>query len=285
MKFTSRLLASTVVPIAIAIGISIAVPARANPCAAKNPCGAARGNPAAAKSPCNPCAAKAPCSPCGGAAAATRCVVPRLNAAAAANPCAAKRPCSPSAAKNPCNPCAAKNPCNPCSASPAVELTDAEANAVYDCILSDMKAAYAKAGMPVAKNYAEWQRYNRVAYQSATHGNRFVNNYANDAGKAYGKFEKAGKMPPGAYLVKDSFTVSADGKAAVGPLFIMRKMAAGFNRASQNWKYSMVMPDGSVFGETNGKNAEGMKFCYECHAIVPPEQDSMYFMPAEVRRK
>jgi hypothetical protein len=92
-------------------------------------------------------------------------------------------------------------------------------------------------------------------------------------------------MPAGTYLMKDSFTVSPDGKIGVGPLFVMRKMSAGFNRASGDWKYAMVMPDGSFFGETNGRNTEGMKFCYECHMLVPPEHDSMYFLPEDFRKK
>ena len=91
----SKLLASTVVPLALALGFGMSAtivsgvvasaPAYAA-CAPKNPC-------ACTKNPCaagcvNPCAAKNPCNPC--------------------NPCAAKNPCNPCLAKNPCNPC---NPC------------------------------------------------------------------------------------------------------------------------------------------------------------------------------
>lgn len=166
-----------------------------------------------------------------------------------------------------------------------MELTDAEAIAAYDCILSDMKPAYANAGLAAAEIYASWKRYSRIAYKSSTHGNRFVNNYANETGSAYGKFENAGRMPVGTYLVKDSFTVSPDGAVGVGPLFVMRKMEAGFNAESGDWKYSMIMPEGTLFGETKGHNADGMKFCYECHALVPSEQDSMYFLPSAFRRK
>ena len=102
MSFRSKLLSSTVVPIAIGVGVvamSINPPAQAassiqvaayhnpcNPCAAANPC-----------NPCNPCAAKLLVNPC--------------------NPCAAANPCNPCAAANPCNPCAAANPCNPCAAT------------------------------------------------------------------------------------------------------------------------------------------------------------------------
>ena len=290
-----------------------------NPCAAKNPC-----NPCAAKNACNPCAAKNPCAasnPCNPCAASagsgSECVVPRLKSAAknpcnpcaaknpcnpcaaksACNPCAAKNPCNPCAAKNPCNPCAAKNPCNPCAASnpcnpcnpcaasDPVELSDAEAAAAYDCVIADLKAAYGKSGLPAAKNYTNWRRYSRVAYTSGTHGNRLVQNYANDAGRSYGAFEKSGVMPSGAVLAKDSFSVSANGKIGVGPFFLMEKMPKGFKKASGDWKYSMVLPNGSVLGVTNGKNSKSMNFCYECHMAVAEEQDSMMFMPDEYRAK
>ena len=131
--------------------------------------------------------------------------MPRLQAAAACNPCAVARrcaaaacspcnPCNPcaAAARNPCNPCAAAgNPCgacNPCGASGAVQLSDAEAVAAYDCLLNEMRAAYAQSGHPVAASYSEWRRYSKNAYVSQTHGSRYVQNYANPAAKAYGAF-------------------------------------------------------------------------------------------------
>ena len=274
--------------------------AACSPCAAKNPC-----NPCAAKNPCNPCAAKNPCNPCAGAATAgsSECFVPRLKTAALQNPCAAKNPCNPCAAKNPCNPCAAKNPCNPCAAknpcnpcaaknpcSPcgagaAPELTAAEARAAYDCLMGDMKVAYAKSGLGAVANFTRWTSANAAPYQSATHGNRYVNNYVNSrAAYLYVKFEQAGKMPVGAVVAKDSFVAHGDGKVGVGPLFVMEKMKAGFSKETGDWRYTMVMPNGSKFGETKGKNAAGMKFCAECHSSVA-EQDHLFFLPEEYRAK
>lgn len=318
----AKLLSTTVVPFVVVVGVAVggvavtsefaAGPAYAacnpcNPCAACSPC-----NPcaAAACSPCSPCAA-GPCSPCavGGGSASLECAVPRLQAAAAGNPCAVAKPCSPcapcnpcAAACNPCNPCAAAcNPCNPCAAacnpcSPCaaaacnpcgaggpVQLTDAEAVAAYDCLLAEMKAAYAKSGNPVAASYSEWRRYSRNAYVSATHGNRFVQNYANPAAKAYGAFEGAGVMPAGAVLAKDSFTVTADGRVSVGPLFIMEKMQAGFYDDSDDWGYTMVMPDGTVFGTTKGEGTAKVEFCIGCHISVAPDVDSLMFIPEEYR--
>lgn len=290
--FKMNLLASAVIPVALVAvagmtaatvsGIVISKPALAacapcNPCAAKNPC-----NPCAAANPCNPCAAANPCNPCAASPCAAdvpdNCVIPRLADAA-------HNPCNPCAARNPCNPCAAKNPCNPCAAGAAVELTDAEAVAAYDCLRDGMRAAYGSSGNATAASYAGWRRYSRVAYQSATHGARYVQNYANATAHAYGAFEKAGVMPVGSVLAKDSFTVDGKGRATMGPLFIMEKMPAGFRADSGNWKYSMIMPDGSLFGETNGKNSAGMQFCIECHAAVAEEQDHMMFIPEEYRTR
>lgn len=255
-----------------------------NPCAAKNPC--APKNPCAA----NPCAAN-PCAanPCAAAGAATNCFVPRLRAATA-NPCAAKNPC----AANPCrpNPCAAKNPCaanpcaaNPCAAAAEVKLSKEEAITAYNCAKKAMQDGYAKSGDKTAKSYGTWTNYSAQPYPSATHGQRFVNNYANGIAKNYGRFEQSGKMPVGSILAKDSFTIGAKGQVAAGPLFLMEKMSAGFNKASGDWRYTMVMPTGAVAGTTKGKGSKAVEFCIACHAAVAEAQDHMFFLPEEFRRK
>ena len=256
-----------------------------NPCAAKkacNPC-----NPCAAKkacNPCNPCAAKGcnPCNPCaaGGVSVSKKCFVPRLQAAAKKGGC---NPCNPCAAKKPGgNPC---NPCNPCGASAAAEISPAEAQAVYNCLQTDMKKAYAKAGIRQVNGYTGWLKINSTSYQSATHGGRYVNNYSDSHGDyRYKKFEKAGVLPFGAVLAKDSFVVRPDGKVSIGPLFIMQKMKKGFNKGSGDWRYSMVLPTGKIAGTTKGKGMS-MKFCAECHAGVAPEQDHILLVPDEYRVK
>ncbi len=164
-----------------------------------------------------------------------------------------------------------------------MELTDAEAVQVYDCLLEELQAAYAKSENDVALSYASWSRYSKQAYQSATHGNRYVQNYANAEARAYGAYEKAGRMPAGAVLAKDSFAVTPKGRVSVGPLFIMEKMDAGFNPGSDDWRYTMIMPDGSVFGTTKGAGSAKVQFCADCHMLVAPDVDSMMFMPEEYR--
>lgn len=256
----AKLLSTTVIPfvvVGVAVGGAlVTVRLAADPAYAAG----ASYSACAAGNPCSPCAG-APCNPC-----------------AAANPC---NPCAAAACK-PCNPCAAAA-CSPCGAAGPVQLTDAEAVAAYDCLLNEMRAAYAKSGSPVATSYSEWRRYSKNAYVSATHGNRYVQNYANPAAKAYGAFENAGAMPAGAVVAKDSFSVKANGQVSAGPLFIMEKMPAGFYDDSDDWRYTMVMPDGTVFGTTKGAGTAKVEFCIGCHISVAPDVDSLMFIPEQYR--
>jgi LysM repeat protein len=256
-----------------------------NPCAA-NPCNPCAANPCAAANPCNPCnpcAAANPCNPCvpgevveltpAEATAAYECVKGVMKAAYAGEmPQAAGGPC------NPCNPCAAVKPANPCNPCAAVKpVNPCNPGAVQSAALTGEAAT-------IAQEYQSWERVNTAPYVSATHGSRYVNNYPGpEAAEAYGRFEEVGAMPAGGRIAKDSFTVSPDGRVGVGPLFVMEKMAEGFNDASADWRYAMIMPDGSLFGVTNGPGSQNVAFCAECHAIVADDQDSLYFLPEEFR--
>jgi len=157
---------------------------------------------------------------------------------------------------------------------------------VYACLLGDMAAAYAKAGLAYVKDYQSWTNVAVVPYVSATHGGRYVNNYTNAVGKPrYTLFEEVGTMPSGSVLAKDSFVVNQNGTTAIGPLFIMEKMTSGFDAGTHDWRYTMVVPNGSVFGTTGGDGAESVQFCAECHAAVAEGADSLYFLPREFRAK
>ena len=131
------------------------------------------------------------------------------------------------------------------------------------------------------RQYVGWTNFATSPYISATHGGRYVNNYAN--GSAYGGYEDAGAMAAGTVLVKDSFSVNGKGQVMVGPLFLMTKMAAGFNADNGDWQYQMVMPNGTVFGTTNGAGSAKVQFCADCHNAVG-EQDALWFLPEEYRR-
>jgi hypothetical protein len=111
-----------------------------------------------------------------------------------------------------------------------------------------------------------------------------VNNYANEAASAYGAYEDSGALPPGAVITKDSFMVAENGMATPGPMFIMEKMSAGFNYVSGDWRYTMIMPDGSMFGATKGANANRVEFCIGCH-LAREKFDHLYFLPERWRVK
>ena len=158
------------------------------------------------------------------------------------------------------------------------------AETIYQNIRVEMASGYALARLEKVRRYLTWRRFNSAPYRSATHGARYVNNYSNRVGESYGLFEDAGPLPLGTVLLKDSFTATANGAIFPGPMFVMEKMADGFNRASGNWRYTMVMPDGSLFGETNGVSSDNVQFCIGCHAMRA-EWDHLFFLPAEFRRK
>jgi hypothetical protein len=162
-------------------------------------------------------------------------------------------------------------------------LDDSTALVVYAEILDDMVRGYALSRNATARDYRKWRRYNWAPYRSATHGERFVNNYGNAIGKDYGRFEQAGEMPVGTVLAKDSVAVTALGDVYPGPLFIMEKMPAGFDPGGGDWRYSMILPDGSYFGVTNGQQAERVEFCRSCHQAAGKERDFLFFVPEDNR--
>lgn len=162
-------------------------------------------------------------------------------------------------------------------------LTGADALTVYNRILDDMVAGYRLSNLPFVDRYRTWRRYNTVPYRSAQHGERFVNNYANDAAKDYQYFEAAGEMPVGSILIKDSFAVTKRGDVFSGPLFVMEKMQPGFSLTSRNWRYIMIMPDGSLFGSTNGEGSERVEFCVTCHKLAGDRNDHLFYIPERYR--
>ena len=106
------------------------------------------------------------------------------------------------------------------------------------------------------------------------------NNYANSEANAYGR-EGAGPMPEGAVLAKDSFTVTRQGDVFTGPLFLMEKMPPGFAPDSRDWRYTMIMPDGSLFGTSKGEGSDRVEFCASCHATAGDAADHLFFVPEE----
>ena len=84
---------------------------------------------------------------------------------------------------------------------------------------------------------ADWATFNKVSkepFLSETHGGRMVEVYVNDVGLAAYKAGE-GDMPVGSIVVKSS----KDDKGVDGPLFVMEKRAAGYDRAHGDWYYAI----------------------------------------------
>jgi hypothetical protein len=154
---------------------------------------------------------------------------------------------------------------------------------MYAVARGSMKFGYALSGLAAAREYQGWRRFNSAPYLSAAHGNHYLNNYANERAIAYGQFENAGTLPVGSVIAKDSFSVTESGGILLGNLFLMEKMPQGFNPVSGNWKYTLVRPDGSVFGETNGPGSKRVEYCITCH-LSREQQDHLYFLPGDYRQ-
>lgn len=169
------------------------------------------------------------------------------------------------------------------SVSNPADLSDADAEDIYRRMSAPLKKGYLLSNHPVARAYQSWSRFNTTPYRSETHGERFVNNYANGMGRAYGSFEQAGELPVGSVVAKDSFAVTEEGGVFAGPLFVMEKMPQGFNAKSRDWRYTMIMPDGSVFGVTKGADSQKVEFCITCHERAGAEHDHLYFLPETYR--
>ena len=74
------------------------------------------------------------------------------------------------------------------------KFLDAERAAeIYAIASAAMAVGYPLSGSPVARDYQNWRRYNSAPYLSATHGNHYLNNYANQRALAYG--ERRGRVP------------------------------------------------------------------------------------------
>lgn len=163
-------------------------------------------------------------------------------------------------------------------------IGDTEREAIYQKLLDRMVGGYALSQYPSVTGYTKWQLYNTAPYLSATHGNRYVNNYANGLAKEYDALAKGVRLPKGSVLAKDSFTVTADGKVFPGALFVMEKLAEGASPDNADWRYVMIMPDGSLFGDSMGDGADEMTFCHACHK-VKANRDYLYFVPKKYRRE
>ena len=182
------------------------------------------------------------------------------------------------------NPCAtASNPCNPCAADGrSKRVSETEAARLFAALLPRLPALYAKGDHPaVRQNWTRWKNFVRTPYIAETHGERYAVNLANDiAARVYGQYHDLKEMPVGGIIVKPSFSVDDSGRAVPAPLYIMEKMPKGWNPATADWRYVMILPGGRTWGMTKGVNSAGMRFCHECHAAVK-DNDYLFFAEEE----
>lgn len=166
--------------------------------------------------------------------------------------------------------------------SPA-KLAPKQAAEIYAIVRPALQAGYSRSGSVTASGYQGWSRMNTAPYLSATHGNHYLNNYVNPIGAAaYSRFEKAGRLPVGTIIAKDSFSMTRGGEILLGGLFVMEKMPAGFSHVTDDWKYSLFQADGTLFGETLGKGSQRVEYCIGCHLAVK-HQDHLWFLPKPYR--
>lgn len=164
----------------------------------------------------------------------------------------------------------------------AAELSPDKANRIYSIVMHALARGYSLSGNASAGQYQSWRRYNTSPYESVTHGNHYLNNYVNDIGAAYGRFESAGTLPVGTIIAKDSFSVTETDEILLGPLFLMQKMPEGFDYVTGDWRYTLIGPDGAIRGETHGEGAKRVEYCIACHLAVE-HQDHLYFVPPAYR--
>ncbi len=162
-------------------------------------------------------------------------------------------------------------------------LSPHDAELIYKEIRGDMAAAYARTGLALVRDYSTWRRYNRAPYRSDTHGNRFVNNYANAKAIGYEMLENGIKMPPGAVFAKDSFTLSTAGAVQSGRLFVMEKLAPDANPVTEDWRYMMIGADGTLIGDTMAASVAQVDFCHICHK-VRRTKDYLFYVPPDYRQ-
>lgn len=160
------------------------------------------------------------------------------------------------------------------------DLSQSEANKIYDELRKRMADSFALADLAEIDDYQSWTRYNSAPYLSATHGQRFVNNFANSIGSDYGKLGKGEEYPEGTVFAKDSMTVIDDDRIYPGAMFVMEKLAEGAHPSTSDWRYVMVLPDGTTFGDTTGNKPKLVRYCHACH-VSKSSDDFVFFVPED----
>jgi len=165
--------------------------------------------------------------------------------------------------------------------NPPMQLDPAEIDAMADCLAPALDTALARARDATIRATRGWRAMSRT-YMASEHG-MFLKVYANAAAASdYAKAERGGRLPQGAAILKRSFRVDMEGSAAAGPVFVMERMAPGYDPTTNDWRFAVTAPDGQRMGESGGQNAPAVAFCADCHKSARV-QDFLFFVPPRFR--
>ena len=165
--------------------------------------------------------------------------------------------------------------------NPPMQLTQAEIDAMAACLAPALDAALARAEDATIRATRGWRTMS-TSYTASEHG-MFLQVYANASAAAdYAKAERGGRLLPGAAILKRSFRMGADGTASAGPIFVMERMAPGYDPSTNDWRFAVTTPEGKRMGESGGENAPAVAFCAGCHKSARV-QDFLFFVPPRQR--
>jgi hypothetical protein len=125
--------------------------------------------------------------------------------------------------------------------------------------------------LEVGADYARYSKVSKEPFPSKTHGGRFVEVYVND--KGYDAYTKDQDYPVGTVIVKTSWE-NEGGKPSTtaGPIFVMRKEAAGYSPDHDDWYYAIhwEKPTQAQLGFLKGPiywrgKSPKVEYCWKCH--------------------
>lgn len=117
-------------------------------------------------------------------------------------------------------------------------------------------------------------------YKASEHGT-FLQVFAGpEAARSYRQYEEGPVMSQGAVMIKRAFRVEADGRARPHRVYLMEKMKSGYEPRVNNWRFAAYESDGSMVGETGGRNNARVRFCADCHAAARAQDFLIFVAPA-----
>ncbi|MCA3261134.1 MAG: cytochrome P460 family protein [Telmatospirillum sp.] len=165
--------------------------------------------------------------------------------------------------------------------APPALLTQAEIELTAACMAAALDRSFAAVGDAALRRVREWAPMSR-SFKASEHGT-FLRVYANpQAAESYARYEEGPRMPQGAIVIKRSFRVEPDGRARPHRIYVMEKMGAGYETGINDWRFAAYEPNGTLVGETGGRDNARVRFCAECHAAAR-EQDFLIFVLPKFR--